>query len=236
MLKNFEEFKEHVVKCYPQEACGIVIDDVFLPIENIASDPINNFEFSQKDSLALLGKEYKVLHSHTDESYSIDPRTPSLNDMKGRYATQVPWGIVHCDGENISDILWFGGINEIDLLGRTYISNVYDCFTLARDFYYTKFDIDVGLHPRPTDWEEWDPYYIEHTYSKLGFVEVKIPTYGDVVLLSIGTRYINHIGIFIKDDTFIHHLFARKSSEDSLKKWNRQLIKILRLADAKKTI
>jgi len=232
-MKNYKEFKEHVLYCYPQEAVGYIYQNKFCPLENTHPDPVNNFQLSEKDSFYLCNlQNYSLLHSHTMESFKDDPRTPSYEDMQCQSMLNVEFGIVHCDGLDISDILYFGKPKKDDLIGRTYVHNVYDCFTLARDFYWKEKGIDLGTHPRPADWESWDAGYIENNYKDLGFSDVSAGTTlkrGDILLFNIASRSINHIGVFIKEDIFIHHLYNRKSCEDSVNKWNRQLVKVLRL-------
>ena len=229
MISNIQELHEHVLTCYPMEAVGIVKDTIFYPKNNTHPEPVNNFSLSKEDSLEVSLAKASVIHSHTYVRFNDDPRTPTYEDMQGRERTQTPWGIVHTDGKTVSDILWFGGINTGDLIGRYYISNVFDCFTLARDFLYITYGIDVGIHPRPGNWQDWNPYYIERTWSKLNFSSVNGNLqYGDIVLFTIGTNYINHIGVYIGDDRFIHHLYQRNSIIDSFSKWNKQFKKAIR--------
>lgn len=232
-MKNLGEFKEHILYCYPQEGCGIINDeDIFIPCENVHDEPINNFMIDLEISKLYDGTNYKVVHSHCANFCDIadDPRSPSHADMLSQEATGVPYGIVHCDGENVTDILWFGKDEIEPLINRRYIKNVYDCYTLARDFYRLNFDIDFGSHPRPPDWQSWNPHYITQHYSE-DFVDVPIGAElqkGDILLYAIGSHIINHIGIFIEDDTFIHHLHNRISCEDSISKWHRQFRKTIR--------
>jgi cell wall-associated NlpC family hydrolase len=138
---------------------------------------------------------------------------------------------VHTDGKEVSDILWFGKPSTIAYEGRPYISNVYDCFTLARDFLFKEFNYDVGLHPRPADWANWNPHYISKTWASLDFtpVEDKLQ-YGDILFFAIASKTINHIGIYLGEDKFIHHLYERLSHLDYLPKWHKQFIKAIRYA------
>jgi proteasome lid subunit RPN8/RPN11 len=230
-MKNLQDFQEYVLSRYPQEACGLLINDTFYSTENVAEDPVNFFKFSEKASkrLARLQTPYCILHSHTAETFEHDPRAPSEEDMQCQKNSDVPWGIVHCDGENVTDILWFGPPSDSELEGRNYIPNVQDCFTIARDYIWQQRQLDIGTHPRPADWETWNPHYITMNYASLGFVEVSEPEEGDIVLFSIGSQYINHIGVYLGSGVFIHHLYNRCSAKDSLSKWKRQLIKTLRL-------
>lgn len=233
-------FKEHVLDCYPQEACGILVEGVFTALENCHSDPVNFFSLSQKDSflVASCDKDVILLHSHTTETFTEDPRTPSLEDMMGQKMSSCEWGIVHCDGENVSEVLYFGSPSKQQLLQRDYIHNVTDCFTLARDFYYQEYGEDLGSHPRPSDWQTWNCGYIEQTYSSLGFSVVPLGVKrerGDVVLLALGSVQANHIGVVTGEDSFIHHLHKRKSCTDRLSKWDRQIVKTLRKSNGTNT-
>ncbi len=232
-MVNLEDFHKHILECYPQEGCGFIVDDIFYPVANVHSDPTENFLFPEDISFSLCDKEYKILHSHTMLTFKDDPRTPSYTDMRGMDVTKMPWGIVHCDGENVTDILWVNGSEITELLGRSYICNVYDCFTLANDYYRLNYNINFGIHPRPPDWQSWNPHYINQTYSKLGFTEVESPKVGDILLFAIGSGYNNHIGIYIGEGKFIHHLHKRKSEEDNLHKWKNHLYKALRHKDVK---
>jgi proteasome lid subunit RPN8/RPN11 len=224
-----EKLRSHAIECYPQECVGVIIDNTYIPKENTHNDPINSFSLSEKDSLELSTINYALIHSHTCEKFTEDPRTPSHEDMLGQKNTDVPWGIIHCDGQNISQILWIEDGIILPLLRRKYIPNVTDCFTLARDYYRINYNIDFGTHPRPPNWEEWNPYYIEQNYLKQGFYEVQEPQVGDILLFNIASHKINHIGVYIGNNRFLHHLYARESCEDvSLSKWHKQLKKILR--------
>jgi proteasome lid subunit RPN8/RPN11 len=231
-IHNEDIFIKHVLAEYPRESVGYVQNNIYCPLENVHSDPLNFFSLSAKDSELLATiEDYVLIHSHTEETFTADPRTPSYEDMLGQRDTGVTWGIVHCDGENVSKILYFGPPSKEALLGRNYISNVQDCFTLARDFLYIEKGIDVGIHPRPTEWEVWNPHYIEQTYTSLGFKQVPVDDVqcGDILLFTIGSKYINHIGVYVGEDVFIHHLYNRTSASDSFRKWHKQLTKVIRL-------
>jgi proteasome lid subunit RPN8/RPN11 len=228
IITNLDLLYKHVLACYPQEACGIVLDNVFIPLENIADNPGDSFRISADYYEQYQDTMQAVIHSHTHIEHELDPRTPSLEDMKGADATDIPWGIVHCDGTNLSEILWFNTTEVPPLLNRPYIPNVYDCFTLVRDFYRQEYDIDLGLHPRPAKWDSWDISYIWKWMEiwKDIFIpleEEDVPRYGDVVLFHIGSTYPTHLGICISDETMIHHLYNKYSCEDKIHRWKRQI-------------
>jgi len=230
---NQQEFEDYVISCYPQEACGVLQNNTFIALDNEHPAPQDNFLFDESVTLNLLqSKEpYKVIHSHTMEETKKDPRIPSYNDMKGQIACGVEWGIVHCDGENVSPILWFGLPKEDELIGRKYIPNVYDCFTLARDAIWQFFNKDIGDIARPENWEKENSYLLEQNYKGYNFKDICECSglkKGDILLFNIGSQQPNHIGVFIEGDNFIHHLENRLSCVDSINKWRKQLNKIVR--------
>ena len=229
-ITNVKDFKRYVVYCYPQEACGIVKNGLFIPIHNVSESPTETFSFSPADSFDHLDAD-AIVHSHTANKFTDDPRTPSFEDMQGAENTGKPWGIVHCDGENVTDILWF---NEptvtVSLIGRDYIAGVYDCFTLMRDYYRINYGTVSSIYPRPPDWQTWNPTFMEASIRAYGFTDKALNaprTVGDVVLLAINSDYINHIGVVLENDGFLHHMYNRKSTVDTLSKWNKFIRAIL---------
>lgn len=228
MILNITELEKHTIDCYPQEMCGVIRNNIFIPVTNVADDPVNTFKFSQEDSLRYL--DLPIVHSHCMASYKGDPRTPSYADMLSAENSGTAYGIVHCDGYNTTDILWFNTRNILPLLDRSYIPNVTDCFTLARDYYRLNRNIDFGLHPRPANWEDWNPMYIEQHFINCGFIEKeknRILQSGDILLLNIGNTLVNHIGIVQDSTTFLHHLRDRISCNDSINKWKKHIKLIL---------
>lgn len=231
-MKNLDKLHAHMLQCFPLEGCGYVDkDDNFIACENVAANPIDNFALSKHDSYVVTVNKYKVIHSHTFVQTDFDARTPSYEDMITQQNVGTEFGIVHTDGTSVSYILWFGKPKDEPLEGRFYISNVYDCFTLARDFLVKEFGYDVGTHPRPADWFNWNPNYIEETWKQLRFTQVQNLSklqFGDILFFNIGERKINHIGVYLQNDIFVHHLHKRLSCTDSLTKYNKQLNMALR--------
>ena len=228
-IKNLEGLNKHMVSCYPQEGVGYITEGMFVPLENIHPDPVDSFLISESASFWLLQRDYILIHSHCMESFAEDPRIPSLADMQGQKDTDKLWGIVHCDGENVSDVLYFGKPSEASLLGRKYIRNAFDCFSLVRDYYHPK-GIESPTYPRPANWEEWNPYYLLEGLEKINFIEIDKSEMveGDLLVFRVRSPQPNHLGIYLGEDKFIHHLFNRLSCEDDLSKWKSQFIKVLR--------
>ena len=62
---NHDEFERHVISQYPTEACGIVRNNVFVPLKNIADNPLQDFKMDVMDYARemALGVD-AIVHSH----------------------------------------------------------------------------------------------------------------------------------------------------------------------------
>lgn len=224
-INNPYDLHKHMLDCYPEEGCGIVVDDVFVPIKNTHPEPQTNFKIDQE---VLKDQEIQgVIHSHTSPLFingkSIDPRTPSMNDVIGQESSDVIWGIVACDGETVTDVLWFGE-QSTPLVGREFIINVNDCYTLVRDYYKQEHNVELGVYPRPIDWEKYDKHIYENHFRSEGFEIVIDPEPGDLIFFHIMHRdYVDHAGIYLGDDRFLHHQYGRLSCVDSLSRWHKHI-------------
>ena len=240
IIHNHTEFEKHILDCYPQEACGVLYQNKFTVVENIHPNPLNNFLFPEHVTESLLGKEdYRILHSHTFLQGNYDLRIPSKDDMINQQNGNVEWGIVHCDGENVSEPLWFGFPSKEELLMRPYVPKIFDCFTLARDYYQQERGLTFPDIPRDVDWESENPNLMKDKCKEFGFTEISIGKeikVHDLLLFNINSSYANHVGIYVDkgfdmeypEKDFIHHLLERKSCLDNLERWKRNLIGVLR--------
>lgn len=206
--------KAHAAECYPEESCGLVVNNQYLPMKNCASDPLNDFLI---DPVHLIDIEVQaIIHSHPD----ADP-VPSSADMRGQIDSAVPWGIftVKRDyfGEcNFSPILWFGDqVPKLPLIGRPFVHGVTDCYAIIRDVYKEELGIELPDFPRDWDWWMNDQNLYTDGFSKAGFYEIQqheLKKY-DVVLSSLGMRngVANHGSIYYGDEMVLHHLAAKQS-------------------------
>ena len=96
-----QEVKAHVLREFPLEACGVIVDKVYIPCTNCAENPESDFEVLEGPFNGLEA----VIHSHTGKEAVA---APSASDMRSQANSAVPWGILACDGVNISPITWFG--------------------------------------------------------------------------------------------------------------------------------
>lgn len=198
-----ETIQKEAIAAYPNEAVWLVTTKGMRQVENIHEDPKNFFKVSATDVLAANQEGLvAVVHSHCDR-----PHVPSAADMEGQIKTAVPWGILQTDGENVSDIIWWGEKEIPPLEGRGFIHGVSDCYSLFRDFYRLEYGIDIGEVPRDWQWWENDFDLFGSLYEEKNFYEVSQSEieYGDAIIINVGNDFPHHCAVYLGDETMIHH-------------------------------
>ena len=84
---------KHLLSCYPHEACGILLGvaaaggmhiDTYVPMRNVAPDPLHTFTPDPKMWIHALFHEARLIglfHSHPNA-----PPVPSVHDLDGLFA------------------------------------------------------------------------------------------------------------------------------------------------------
>ncbi len=207
------DMMDHAMDEFPNESCGLVVDDEYKPCKNIAAELPDEFEIDPKDYLAAHGRIQVVIHSHpAGWAY------PSKDDMQGQVDSDLAWGIVTVkSGEAIEPFYWGGNTPIPELLRRPFRHGVTDCYSLIKHWYKIHRDIDLPEFPRGWDWwakkdETGKEKPVENMYvegfKKAGFAEVNIcgdPKIGDIAMLALGADVINHAGIYIGNGLVMHH-------------------------------
>lgn len=110
-------------------------------------------------------------------------------------------------------------------LGRPYILGLDDCYGLLVDYYREQFDLRLTNFARPEDmWVELIGKHLEDD----GWVKKNINWRqlqpGDAMTFMVASHEVNHVGVYLGNGIFMHHLYNRLSSEDSLyPKWSERL-------------
>lgn len=227
--------KEYIVRDYPEEACGLVVDDTFIPCLNRSEDPREGFEIDPLDFRKAVssGNLEFVVHSHPD-----GPPYPTADDMCSQIETDVPWAIIPVykneDTVYTEDPVFFGDQLEIPpLLGRSFRHGVTDCFALMRDYYRLERGITVPEFPRTWGWWEMDGIDLyDSCLKECGFRDLlpgETPQIGDAFLACIRSRKMNHGGILLDHGRILHHPITSfreggydpgsLSREDSASRW-----------------
>lgn len=238
-----EAAKKHARAEYPKESAGLIVKGEYIPCENIAEDPLKDFEIGAKiyKAAVMTGGLEAVVHSHPD-----GPFYPTEADMQSQLATDVAWVIIPLDDERIGTPTVWGGDTPIPpVIGREFLHGVTDCYSLIRDFYRLGKDklaeqgidnwpfppIDLPDFARSDEWWNLDGYnfYVDEP-PKLGFVEIdqtKVEA-GDLFFTKIRGEIYNHAGIYLGNNLIAHHLPTRLSRREPAALWGRQAGKWMR--------
>ena len=109
------------------------------------------------------------------------------------------------------------------LIGRKWTWGVNDCWSLCRDWYQQELNITLRDWERPIDGDDFlkDPMF-DRCWKDTGFREL-LPREelqrGDLILFSISSPGLNHIGVYLQGQEILHHLENRLSSRDQLTEW-----------------
>jgi cell wall-associated NlpC family hydrolase len=221
-------YQEYFCKVWPEEGVGYIKDNVFFPLENISENKLYSFEVNPD---FLLLEPDVLIHSHvtgTDYKWQWDARSPSYEDLVGQLATDIEWAIVTCDGENCSEpVYWGNPDNRPDLVGRDYIFNMYDCFSLCQDWLYKEFDLIIPTIPRTPFWDDEGQNYMEDLYDKMEGFNKKIPLNelerGDILFYKVRSPVVNHLAIYLGDNQVLSHWYQRTSCIEDFGKWARYI-------------
>ena len=219
---------DHAEQEKPNEACGIlaIVDGLekYFPCRNIANEPTHMFVIHPDDWVTAedQGTVVGVFHSHVGNSAK-----PSEVDVKFADAMTAKWYIYAT--ESSAWEVYYPSKLEVNLLGREWIWRHQDCGTLCVDW-YRQHGIDISMFEfkRPATLKEYmnNPGSLNDHLALCGFKELASDDswlYGDLLLF--GQNAVNpHGGIYIGNQTVIHHCVGRLSTEELL---DAQLLKAL---------
>lgn len=238
--------KAHALADYPREACGLVVEGVYEPKANKASDPLNAFKIDPR-CWATKRRIEAVIHSHcaAPGMFALPPdealakrlageaghgQWPSADDMAHQVATGLPWGIVWCDGEAAKEPVWWGDhVIDEPLIGRNFEPGIRDCYALGRAWYWQERGITLPEVPRDDEWWHHGGDLFRECFAKAGFeIVTGAPQPGDALLMSIRSPVPNHCAIVLERGLILHHLTNRLSRREPANNWMRFVNHILR--------
>lgn len=209
---------------YPNEACGFVVKKgkkvKAIEMPNESPNPKNQFLMNPTawSDAEELGEILGVWHTHINGT----PK-PSDADLAGCESTEVPWFILNVS--SVGNSFEFSNVTVTNptgwkptLIGRPYVYGTFDCWSLVVDYYKQNLGIELSNdYPRIKEfWRHGKPFFSQH-YADEGLVKVTDGKYedGDVLMLQTDSSgEINHVGIYIGNDQFLHHPQDRLSKTD----------------------
>lgn len=233
-FEQLNTIKDHTLSVYPNESVFVIDNNDTLHImDNIANDPENFFEIELGD---LYDNIKYLIHSHTYkdgdnvtkyDGKMVDPRMPSKMDMQLQMLLDIEFGIISCNGREVSDILQYPDLDG-PILGVPYIDGVNDCYSIIRRWFWQNRGVVITEHPRNFAWYKDEPNIYLNCF-RYGFEEVDINDYqiGDMLIFRLG-RYETHGGIYVGDGKFIHHMNDQLSRKEDLSVWIKRLSRVVR--------
>lgn len=246
-LKDIQEKAQALAKSkYPEESCGLILKKQdgyqFIECENIAQDKENNFKIADEVMLKYSKELYSIFHSHVESS---TPKA-SLADIKLCEAWDCAGSIVFLssnDNNICSDLVFYGSkVIYKKLVGRPFYYNVFDCFTLIKDYYYNCLSMSLDFVYSDYGWwghtEHSDSLYLSE-YNRLGLHEIDIRKElqkGDILVMKLGrSKCLNHGAIYLGNNKILHHLEGKLSIEEPMGKYGDRIERGLRLKDISKS-
>jgi len=208
--------QEHALQEAPREACGLVLvvkgRERYWPCKNLAAD--QDFFVIDPDDYAAAedaGEITAIFHSHPRS-----PAQPSEADRMSCEKSGLPWFICNPGTQMWCEIKPSG--YKAPLIGRQWVWGVSDCWTLVRDWYKEEWDLDLRDWDRPASMMDFHmaPMF-EDCFAEAGFVDLglELPEYGDMIFMRLdGSPGLNHVGVYLGEQLFLHHLRGRLSSRD----------------------
>ena len=211
----------------PKESVGLLLNikgkERYYPCRNLSMTDYQCFILDPEDYIKAdnLGEIIAIIHSHP-----ITPPTPSQADLVSCENSNLPWHIVNPKTEQWGYCEPSG--YEAPLLGREWVWGITDCWALVKDWYKKEKDIDLIMGTRPVTPQEFmeNPMSEEngdgHNFLlQAGFRLLEPnekPENGDVLLMSILAKGLNHAAIFLDGDV-LHHLTDRLSCREPYSPW-----------------
>lgn len=125
-----------------------------------------------------------------------------------------------------------------DLLSLKYQSGSYDCYGLVRVVYNRAYGIVLPNFARPNDFEHSDIGLFAKVTNNPDFLQKTLnPNFlviGDVLAFRLGADVTNHLGIYLGNNLFLHHMRDRCPVEDTLdERWIKRLTHVMTHQDVK---
>jgi len=213
---------EHAKNEDPKESCGLLViikgKEVYVPCINISENKNDIFILDPKcwAEAEDKGEITAIVHSHPTTSPQL-----SMADKVACEKTKLKWYVVQPNLEQWVEYEPCG--YRAPLIGRKWVWGVNDCWSLCRDYYQDELGITLRDWDRPTCSDAFllNPFF-DRSFHATGFRELEPDEElkkNDLLLFSISSPGLNHIGLYLDNQLVLHHLQHRLSSRDLLDEW-----------------
>ena len=211
-----EQAAIHADKQAPKESCGLLAiikgKETYWPCENLSESP-DEFFVIDPDNWADCedeGELIAIIHSHPYGS-----ALPSEADKASCEHLGLPFYIYSVEQKNWIDFEPSGYTSG--LYGRTWIWGKHDCWSLITDYFLNKKQINLKFWERPKSIKTFceNPYF-EKVLTGSGFKEVSKDNIinDDVLLMQGPDEKLNHVALYIGDQTILHHNIRQLSCRE----------------------
>jgi proteasome lid subunit RPN8/RPN11 len=208
-----EKIAELATAKFPDEICGIVVNNQIVEVRNLAEHTQDRFILDPKVWIEYPQADL-IWHTHTDDSQW------SMADIRSCKQTKVPYYLLSLP---LGREYYYNPNVIAPLIGRTWNNWIADCYALVRDWYAIEQGVELQDFERELYdeagnyiWKspEWDMY--REFLPTIGFEKLERNQRlieGDLILLNYGTPNPNHAAIFAQptQNFMLHHQFKRLS-------------------------
>ncbi len=224
MVKKIPAVVERAAKAaFPNEACGLVVKrgkrSVWVECPNTHTSPEKQFRIDPSDytRIADTGEIVGVWHTHPrGEAWASEA------DKVGCELSELPWYIFPLY-ETPADIVFGDTVFMrpsgfvMPYIERPYVYGVFDCYSLAQDYYAREFGIELAnTFPRIEEWWKHGHNFFVEGFEGVGLVRLvnRTPEVGDLFLIQTDGTVPNHVAVYIGNDMIMHHCHGRMSRRD----------------------
>lgn len=219
-----KEIKEFALARIPNESGGLIVNTseqyLLINCENMSPTPEGHYLIDQVDITKAKQKGEIVAFWHSQPNDSAEP---SEGDKLVAERYNIDAIIYSPKDDQFSFYQPIG--YEAPYIGRTFYFGLQDCFQLVIDYYKRELNIEIPypvdqifLHIKPEEWESHpqnNPHnpFIKNYLEANGFYEVSgKPQKYDVMVFRLGKIVAPcHLGLYLGQDTMIHHSFEAES-------------------------
>lgn len=241
------EIRQHAIKCFPEESCGLVVvgDDgepEYVRSPNIHPEPTQHFTVDPEITLQYLQPVARILacvHSHPE-----GPNYPTYADQVMQIDSGVICGIVpvtetttHDGAVPIAhDVLWWGDSLPVPPLSpRRFIWGIFHCWSLVRDWYRVELGIVLPNFAVAEDFiKKGESVFLDNVekagLTNIGKIDISELQRGDILVGHLQGDKPNHCGVYTGGDKFLHHSPDALSGEADLVRWWKHIDTVFRHA------